>query len=275
MEFIEILKAIVLGVIEGVTEWLPISSTGHMILADEFIQLAMSDAFKEMFFVVVQLGAILAVVVLYFNKLNPFAPSKTEAEKKETLILWLKVIAASVPAGIIGVPFNDKIDAIFYNYQTVATALIVYGILFIIVERWNKNREPGVTEFSQLTYKTALLIGVAQLLALIPGTSRSGTTILAAMLLGTSRYVATEFTFFLAIPAMAGASLVKLVKFGFAFTGMEIAVLAVGMVVAFLVSVWAIKFLVGYVKGHDFTAFGYYRIVLGIVVLAYFLLAGA
>lgn len=275
MEFIEILKAIVLGVIEGVTEWLPISSTGHMILADEFIQLAMSDAFKEMFFVVVQLGAILAVVVLYFNKLNPFAPGKTETEKKETLILWLKVIAAIVPAGIIGTLFDDKIDAIFYNYQTVATTLIVYGILFIIVERWNKNREPAVTEFSQLTYKTALLIGVAQLLALIPGTSRSGATIIAAMLLGTSRYVATEFTFFLAIPIMAGASLVKLVKFGFAFTGMEIAVLAVGMVVAFLVSVWAIKFLVGYVKGHDFTAFGYYRIVLGIVVLAYFLLAGA
>lgn len=273
MEFIEILKAIILGIIEGITEWLPISSTGHMILADEFIQLNTSDAFKEMFFVVVQLGAIMAVVVLFWNKLFPFSLKDKKLEiKKDIFDLWFKVIVAALPAAVIGLLFDDMLNAIFYNYQTVALMLIIYGILFIIVENRNKNRVPKVETLEALTYKTALMIGLFQVLALIPGTSRSGATIIGAILIGTSRFVATEFTFFLAIPVMVGASLLKLLKFGLAFTASELIILLVGMFVAFIVSVLAIKFLMGYIKKHDFKAFGYYRIVLGIIVLAYFLM---
>jgi undecaprenyl-diphosphatase UppP len=271
---IDILKALVLGIIEGLTEWLPISSTGHMILADEFIRLNVSPAFKEMFLVVIQLGAIMAVGVLYFHKLNPFSPKKTAGQKRETVGLWLKVLAACIPAGIIGILFNDQIDKIFYNYQTVAVTLILYGVLFILIENRNRNKRPAVRNFSQLTYKTALFIGIFQVLALIPGTSRSGATIVGAMLIGTSRSIAAEFTFFLAIPVMFGASLIKMLKFGFAFTPAEGMILATGMITAFIVSVFAIKFLMGYIKKHDFKAFGYYRIVLGVVVVLYFLLAG-
>ncbi|TQI68449.1 undecaprenyl-diphosphate phosphatase [Clostridium sp. KNHs216] len=274
MVLIDILKALVLGIIEGLTEWLPISSTGHMILADEFIRLNVSPAFKEMFLVVIQLGAIMAVVVLYFHKLNPFSPKKTAGQKRETVDLWLKVLAACIPAGIIGILFNEQIDKIFYNYQTVAVTLILYGVLFILIENRNRNKRPAVRNFSQLTYKTALFIGIFQVLALIPGTSRSGATIVGAMLIGTSRSIAAEFTFFLAIPVMFGASLIKMLKFGFAFTPAEGMILATGMITAFIVSVFAIKFLMGYIKKHDFKAFGYYRIVLGVVVVLYFLLAG-
>ncbi|MGL4343890.1 MAG: undecaprenyl-diphosphate phosphatase [Cellulosilyticaceae bacterium] len=273
MEFIEIFKAIILGIIEGITEWLPISSTGHMILADEFIQLNTSDAFKEMFFVVVQLGAIMAVVVLFWNKLFPFGLKNNKIEiKKDTFNLWLKVLAAALPAAIIGLPFDDQIDALFYNYQTVALMLIIYGVLFIWVENRNKDKVAKITKLEDITYKTALLIGIFQVLALIPGTSRSGATIIGAILIGTSRFVAAEFTFFLAIPVMAGASLLKLLKFGLAFTGMELTILLTGMIVAFVVSILAIKFLMGYIKKHDFKAFGYYRIVLGVIVIAYFLM---
>lgn len=274
MEFIEIIKVIILGIVEGITEWLPISSTGHMILVDEFIQLNMSEAFKEMFFVVVQLGAIMSVVLLYFNKLNPFSGKKTKIEKRDTWSLWFKVVVAVIPAGLLGVLFDDKINELFYNYKTVAIMLIVYGVLFIIVENKNKGKSPKIKELSQLTYKTAFLIGVFQVLSLIPGTSRSGATIIGAMILGTSRYVAAEFTFFLAIPVMFGASLLKLLKFGLVFTGPEIVILSIGTIVSFLVSILTIKFLMGYIKKNDFKAFGYYRIVLGIIVILYFLLFG-
>ncbi|RBP68257.1 undecaprenyl-diphosphatase [Alkalibaculum bacchi] len=272
MEFIEILKAIILGVIEGITEWLPISSTGHMILADEFIQLNMSAEFKEMFFVVVQLGAILAVVLLYFNKLNPFSSKKTAREKNETWTLWFKVVVACLPAAVIGLLFDDLIDELFYNYQTVSITLIVYGIWFILIENKNKKNyyKPAINDFSQLTYATAFKIGLFQLLSLIPGTSRSGATIIGGMLVGTSRFVATEFTFFLAIPVMFGASLLKLRKFGLVFTSAELIILLTGTFISFLVSIIAIKFLIGYIKRNDFKAFGYYRIVLGIVVILYF-----
>lgn len=274
MDFIQVIKAIILGIIEGITEWLPISSTGHMILVDEFIQLNMSEEFKEVFLVVVQLGAILSVILLYFNKLNPFSKRKTLMQKRETWNIWFKVIVATMPAAIIGFLFDDILDELFYNYQTVSIMLIVYGILFIIVENRNRHKRPIVNNFQQLTYRTAFIIGLYQILALIPGTSRSGATILGAMLAGTSRSVAAEFTFFLGIPVMFGASLLKLVKFGFNFTGFEMLILSVGTIVSFLVSVIAIKFLLRYIKKNDFKAFGYYRIVLGIVVLLYFLLIG-
>lgn len=274
MDFIQVIKAIILGIIEGITEWLPISSTGHMILVDEFIQLNMSEEFKEVFLVVVQLGAILSVILLYFNKLNPFSKRKTLMQKRETWNIWFKVIVATMPAAIIGFLFDDILDELFYNYQTVSIMLIVYGILFIIVENRNRHKRPIVNNFQQLTYRTAFIIGLYQILALIPGTSRSGVTILGAMLAGTSRSVAAEFTFFLGIPVMFGASLLKLVKFGFNFTGFEMLILSVGTIVSFLVSVIAIKFLLRYIKKNDFKAFGYYRIVLGIVVLLYFLLIG-
>ena len=272
MQIWEIIKAAILGIIEGITEWLPISSTGHMILADEFIRLNVSDAFKEMFFVVIQLGAILAVLVLYFHKLNPFSPKKSAGEKKETFSLWGKVIVACIPAAVIGLLFDEKIDELFYNYITVAITLILYGVLFIVIENRNKSRAPKVNALADLSYQTALFIGMFQVLSLIPGTSRSGATILGAILIGTSRYVAAEFTFFLAIPVMFGASLLKIVKFGFDFSGSEIAILLTGMVVAFVVSVFAIKFLMGYIKKHDFKAFGWYRIALGVIVVGYFLL---
>lgn len=270
---LEILKVILLGIVEGITEWLPISSTGHMILVDEFIKLNVSDAFKEMFLVVIQLGAILAVCVLYFHKLNPFSSKKTVVEKKDTFRLWGKVIIGCLPAAIIGIPLNDEIDALFYNPQTVAFTLILYGILFIVVENYNKKRTPSMNTLNSVTYKTAFLIGCFQILALIPGTSRSGATILGAVLIGTSRYVAAEYSFFLSIPVMFGASLIKMLKYGWNYTGYEIVVLLLGMIVAFVVSILAIKFLLGYVKKNDFKAFGVYRIILGVIVAVYFLLA--
>ena len=270
MNILEWLKVLLLGIVEGLTEWLPISSTGHMILVNEFIQLNVSKEFMEMFLVVIQLGAILAVVVLYFWKLWPFTTPSKGWIKKDTWSLWFKVIVAVLPAALIGIPFDDQIDALFYNYQTVAATLIIYGVLFIIIENRNRHRTPVITTFQELSYSTALLIGAFQVLSLIPGTSRSGATILGAMLLGTSRYIAAEFSFFLAIPVMFGASLLKLVKFGFNFTGTEIAILLVGMLTAFVVSILAIKFLMSYIKKNDFKAFGWYRIGLGVLVLGYF-----
>lgn len=271
MDIIEILKIIILGIIEGITEWLPISSTGHLILADEFIKLNQSDEFKEMFMVVIQLGAILAVVLVYWKKIFPFSfKDKNHFVKMDKIILWCKIVVASIPAALC-VLIDDEIDRLFYNYKTVAIMLIVYGILFIIVENVKKDSKPKVTKLSELTYKTAILIGVCQALAVIPGTSRSGATIIGALLLGTSRYVATEFTFFLAIPAMFGASFIKVLKFGINFTNTELITLIVGMAVAFVVSIFAIKFLVGYIKKNDFKVFGYYRIILGIIVLGYFM----
>ncbi|MFZ2539640.1 MAG: undecaprenyl-diphosphate phosphatase [Oscillospiraceae bacterium] len=272
MDFLEIIKAIILGIVEGITEWLPISSTGHMILVDEFLQLNMSEAFKSMFRVVIQLGAIMAVVVLYFNKLNPFSPKKQAIEKKQTWSLWFKVLVASIPAGVVGFFFDDILEELFYNPVTVATTLILYGVLFIVVENWNRNKTAKVSKLNELTYQTAFIIGMFQMLSLIPGTSRSGATIIGAILFGTSRYVAAEFTFFLAIPAMLGASLLKILKFGLSFSGAEITILLVGMIVAFVVSIIAIKFLMGYIKKHDFKVFGWYRIILGIIVLGYFLI---
>ena len=270
----EILKAICLGIVEGITEWLPISSTGHMILVEKFIQLNASDAFKEMFFVVIQLGAILAVALLYFNKLNPFSGKKSRVEKKETFQIWYKVVVGCLPAAVLGLIFDDWLNEHLYNYKTVAVTLIVYGILFIVIENHNKNRIPKVSQFNELSYKMAFLIGMFQVLSLIPGTSRSGSTILGAIILGSSRFVAAEFSFFLSIPIMFGASALKLAKFGFNFTGMEMAVLLTGMVVAFVVSIIAIKFLMGYIKNNDFKVFGYYRIILGVLVIAYFNLHG-
>ena len=273
MQIIEFLKVFVLGIVQGITEWLPVSSTGHMILVNQFLQLACEKSFVDVFMVVIQFGSILAVVTLYFHKLNPFSPKKTKKEKKDTVSLWLKVLTAVVPAAIIGVLFEEKIDALFFNAPTVAATLIIYGILFIIIE--SRHKKPTITTFEGLSYKTALLIGVFQILALIPGTSRSGSTILGAVLLGTSRYIAAEFSFFLAIPVMLGASLLKIIKYGLAFSGMQWALLIFGMVVAYVVSVIAIKFLMKYIKKHDFKAFGYYRIVLGIIVIAYFMISGA
>lgn len=270
---LEILKAILYGIVEGITEWLPISSTGHMILLQEFVKIKPAS-FWNMFLVVIQLGAIMAVVVLYFNKLNPFARNKTELQKKDTLSLWGKVIVASIPAGVLGILFNEKIEKLFYNdYRIVAAMLIVYGVLFILVENRNRHRVPAVTKLNGLSYKTAFIIGIFQALALIPGTSRSGATILGAILIGTSRGLAAEFTFFLAIPAMFGGSVIKMVHFGLAYTPMEVAVLLTAVVVAFFVSIVSIRFLVGYIKKHNFKPFGYYRIILGIVVLVYFSVA--
>ena len=251
-------------------EWLPISSTGHLILMEEFLKLDQSKEFFDMFNVVIQLGAILAVVVIYFHKLNPFSPRKTEKQKVMTWRLWIKVLIGSIPAGVIGILFNDFIEEKFNNAYVVAAMLIVYGILFIVIENYQKDREPKVKKISQLTIPMLLIIGVFQMLAMIPGTSRSGATIVGALLLGVSRAVATEFTFFLAIPAMFGASAVKLIHFGLSFTAMQLFLLILGMVVSFAVSIVAIKFLMRYIKKHDFKVFGYYRIVLGIIVLLYF-----
>lgn len=271
MEVIEIFKAIILGIIEGITEWLPISSTGHMILVDEFLQLGMSDAFKEMFFVVIQLGAILAVVVLYWKKIFPFDFKENQVIKKDIIIMWIKIVIACIPAAIVGVLFDDKINLLFYNFQSVAITLIVFGILFIVVENYNKGKNSIVKNINQLTYKMAMVIGLFQLVAAIfPGTSRSGATILGALLIGVSRDVAAEFTFFLAIPVMFGASLLKLIKFGIVFKSFELTVLLVGMLVAFIVSLLTIKFLVEYIKKHDFKIFGWYRIVLGCILLIYY-----
>ncbi|MCC3868664.1 undecaprenyl-diphosphate phosphatase [Terrisporobacter mayombei] len=271
MEWIEIFKAAILGIIEGITEWLPVSSTGHMILVDEFLQLGMSPAFKEMFFVVIQLGAIMAVVILYWKKIFPFNFDRKPFIQKDIIIMWIKIVIACVPAAVVGLLWDDQINALFYNFQTVATMLIIFGILFIVVENHNKGKIPKVTNMNQLTYKMAITIGLFQLIAAVfPGTSRSGATIVGALLIGVSREIAAEFTFFLAIPVMFGASLLKLLKFGFAFTSFELIVLGVGTVVSFVVSVWSIKFLMGYIKKHDFKVFGWYRIILGIILLAYF-----
>ncbi|HJG96483.1 undecaprenyl-diphosphate phosphatase [Romboutsia sp. CE17] len=271
MELIEIFKAIILGIIEGITEWIPISSTGHMILVDEFLQIGMSDAFKEMFFVVIQLGAIMAVVVLYWKKIFPFSFKENSFIKKDIITMWIKIVIACIPAAIVGILFDDKINLLFYNFQSVAIALIVFGILFIVVENYNKDRSSIAKNINQLTYKMAIIIGLFQLIAAIfPGTSRSGATILGALLIGVSREVAAEFTFFLAIPVMFGASLLKLIKFGVVFTGFEFIVLSVGMIVAFVVSLLTIKLLVGYIKKHNFKIFGWYRILLGCILLIYY-----
>lgn len=265
---LDILKVIILGIVEGITEWLPVSSTGHLILVGDLLKPSMSDAFMEMFNVVIQLGAIMAVVVIYFHKLNPFSPKKTEKQKLLTWQMWIKVLIASVPAGIVGVLFDDILDKLFYKTVPIAVMLIVYGVLFIVVENRNKHTRPSVTKISELSIQMLLIIGVFQMLALIPGTSRSGATIVGALLIGVSREVAAEFTFFLAIPAMFGASFLKLIKFGFHFTGAEFGLLILGCVVSFGLSVIAIKFLMGYIKKHDFKVFGYYRIVLGGLILA-------
>ncbi len=276
MNIVEWLKVVLLGIVEGITEWLPISSTGHMILVDEFVHLNVSEEFMNMFLVVIQLGAILAVVVLYFTKLWPFhyRPKKSSILERyvdmEKMVLWFKILVACVPAIVVGLPLNDFFEEKFYNYVVVALMLIIYGVLFIVIENYNRKRTPEITCLEDITFRTAFGIGLFQVLSLIPGTSRSGSTIIGGILLGTSRTIAAEFTFFLAIPVMFGASLLKLVKFGFHFTGTEAAILLVGMTVAFAVSIIAIKFLMGYIKKHDFKAFGWYRIVLGILVLGYF-----
>ena len=275
----ELLKAVLFGIVEGVTEWLPISSTGHLILLNEFITLNVSDEFRSMFDVVIQLGAILAVIVLFFHKLNPFSPRKTEGEKKQTWQLWFKVIAAIIPSGIVGVLFDDWMEAHFHNATVVSIALIVYGVAFILVERRNARRVGGKTveDVYAIDYKTALLIGCFQCLSLIPGTSRSGSTILGATLIGVGRSAGAEFSFFMAIPTMLGASAIKGLKFllsGVAATGTEIGVLIVGCVVSFVVSLLVIRGLMEYVRRHSFSAFGVYRIILGVVVLVYFALAG-
>ena len=278
---VEFLKAVLFGIVEGITEWLPISSTGHMILLDEFIALKVSPEFWEMFLVVIQLGALLAVVILFFPQIWPFGkkgnqhPVKEKGIfsyfKKDIWTLWFKIIAACLPAAVVGIFLDDFFESLFYNGVCVSIALIVFGIGFIIIENRNKNTQVKVTSLSEISYQTALIIGLFQLIAAIfPGTSRSGATILGALLIGVSRTVAAEFTFFLAIPVMLGASLLKLLKFGFVFTGMELAILLVGMVTAFVVSVIVIKFLMCFIKKHDFKVFGWYRIMLGIVVLAYF-----
>lgn len=271
MDIIEILKAVLFGVVEGITEWLPISSTGHMILLDEFVSLDVSPEFLEMFLVVIQLGAIMAVVVLYFWQLWPFSLKEKCFIKKDTFSMWFKILVACIPAAVVGILFDEKLNELFYNYQTVAMSLIVFGILFIVIERQNRGMKIKVNSIAEITYPAAIWIGVFQLIAAVfPGTSRSGATILGAIMIGVSRTVAAEFTFFLAVPVMFGASLLKIVKFGFAFTQMEMVLLLVGMVVAFVVSIAVIKLLLGYIRKHDFTIFGWYRIILGVVVLAYF-----
>ena len=275
MEFLEIIKAIILGIVEGVTEWLPVSSTGHMILVDEFLKLNVSKEFMEMFLVVIQLGAILAVILLYWKKIFPFKFDNGVKVEKDTIIMWVKILIACVPAAIVGLLWDDYLNALFYNPTTVAIMLILFGILFIVIENYNKGKNPKINSLTEITYTVAVMIGLFQLIAAVfPGTSRSGATIVGALLIGVSRTVAAEFTFFLAIPVMLGASALKLVKFalktGFVMTGNEVAILSVGTFVAFIVSILAIKFLMSYIKSNDFKVFGWYRIILGILVLAYF-----
>lgn len=270
MNILEILKVIIIGIVEGITEWLPISSTGHMILVDELIKLNASEEFKSMFMVVIQLGAILAVVVLYFRKLNPFGRGKSLKMRYLTIELWKKIIVACLPAAMLGVLIDDWLDAHLYNGFIVAMALIVYGVLFILIENSNKKRVDSITKVYSIDYQTALFIGAFQVLALIPGTSRSGATIIGGMILGASRSVAAEFSFFLSIPIMFGASLLKLVKFGFHYSMAEIVYLLLGMIVAFLVSIFSISFLLNWIKKNDFKFFGYYRIVLGLIVLVWY-----
>lgn len=272
MNIIELLKAILFGIVEGITEWLPISSTGHLILLDELVHLNMSEEFMEMFNVVIQLGAILAVILLFWKKLWPFGYEKKVIIKKDIFCMWFKVVVASIPAIIIGIPFSDTFDALFFNYVSVAIALFVFGVLFLVVENRQEGKRAKITSIADITYSTAFIIGIWQLIAAIfPGTSRSGATIIGALLLGVSRTVAAEFTFFLAIPAMIGGSFLKILKFGFTFTSTELTILLVGTVVSFLVSIFVIRFLMGYIKKHDFKVFGWYRIVLAIIVIGYFL----
>lgn len=279
---LELIKAIIYGIVEGITEWLPISSTGHLILVEQLIPFEeTSEGFFDMFDVVIQLGAILAVVLLFWKQIWPFALTQKSRQgqtgimsyfKKDIWVLWFKILVSCVPAAVIGLLFDDVFNELFYNPVSVSLALIIFGVAFILIENWNKNRRPKVTNLSEITYQTALMIGVFQVIAAVfPGTSRSGATIVGALLIGVSRTVAAEYTFFLAIPVMFGASLLKIVKFGFVFTSMELALLIVGMVVSFVVSVFVLRFLMGYIKKHDFKVFGWYRIVLGIVVLIYFL----
>lgn len=268
---IELLKAVLFGIVEGITEWLPVSSTGHMIILDEFIRLDCTPEFLDMFLVVIQIGAIMAVVILFWNKIVPFQFRDRSRPVVETdkIMLWLKIVIACIPAAIVGILFDDVFEALFYHAIPVALALIVFGVAFIAVERRNKGRKPKIRKLNDITFQTAFLIGVFQLIAAVfPGTSRSGATIVGALLIGVSRSVAAEFTFFLAIPVMFGASLLKLVKFGFSFTTMEAGVLIIGMLVSFFVSVFVIRFLMDYIKRHDFQIFGWYRIVLGAVVIA-------
>lgn len=282
---IEFLKAVLFGIVEGITEWLPISSTGHMILLDEFVKLNVSDEFWEMFLVVIQLGAILAVVILFWNQIWPFGKSSNTQPvkqsgflsycKKDIWMLWFKIIAACLPAAVVGILFDEFFESLFYNGVCVAVALIVFGIGFILIENKNKGANAKINSLSEITFQTALMIGMFQLIAAIfPGTSRSGATILGALLIGVSRTVAAEFTFFLAIPVMLGASLLKILKFGVSFSGNELMILVVGMITAFIVSIIVIRFLMGYIKKHDFKIFGWYRIVLGAIVLLYFGIAG-
>ena len=268
---LEIIKSIFFGIVEGITEWLPISSTGHMILLNELVKLDVSKDFYDMFQVVIQLGAIMAVVVIFWKQIFPFKKEDNKIKVDNNIMsLWGKILVACVPAAIIGVLFDEFFEKLFYNYVCVALALIIFGILFIIIENKNKGKNSKINSLAELSYNTVLLIGIFQLIAAIfPGTSRSGATIVGALLLGVSRTVAAEFTFFLAIPVMFGASLLKLIKFSFAFSGMELAILLVGMIVAFITSMFIIKFLMSYIKKHDFKVFGYYRIVLGIIVLMY------
>lgn len=266
---LELIKVIILSIVEGITEWLPISSTGHMILVDEFLKLSMSYEFKEMFLVVIQLGAIMAVVIMYFEKLNPFSKKKTTEKKKETFDIWLKVVVGVIPAGILGVLFDKFLNKHFYNFPTVIFTLIIYGILFLVVEN-NKNlKKQNIQNFKSLTYETAFFIGLFQVLSLIPGTSRSGATIIGALLLGLSRSLATEFSFFMSIPIMFGASLLKLRKFGLNFSFFEFFTLLIGMFIAFVVSVISIKFFMKYIKKKDFKVFGIYRIILGFILILY------
>ena len=274
LDFVEMLKVIFLGIVEGITEWLPISSTGHMLLVDEFIRLDMTDSFKEMFFVVIQLGAILAVVLLFWKKMFPFQfKDKTQlVVRKDIFSLWFKVVAACIPGAVVTLLFDDYVDAHFHTPLVIAIALIFYGFAFILIENWNKKRKVRVESLNDITYQTAFLIGLFQVLAIIPGTSRSGATIIGALLIGVSRVAAAEFTFFLAVPVMFGWSLIKLIKFGFAFSTQELCALGLGCVVAFAVSVVVIRFLMGYIKKHDFKVFGWYRIILGAIVLGYFAL---
>ncbi len=280
---LEVLKAIIYGLVEGITEWLPVSSTGHLILVEELLPFqGTSENFFGMFDVVIQLGAIMAVVVLFWKQIWPFALTKKERQgkkgmtsfiKMDIMTLWFKILVSCVPAAIIGILFDEVFEALFYNPPCIAIALIVFGIAFIVIENWNKDRKYKVNKLSEITYQTALMIGVFQVIAAIfPGTSRSGATIVGALLIGVSRTIAAEYTFFLAIPVMFGASLLKIVKFGFAFTGLELTLLLIGTVVAFVVSLFVLRFLMGYIKKHDFKVFGWYRIVLGIVVLLYFML---
>ncbi len=272
LSFIEILKVVFLGIVEGITEWLPISSTGHMLLVDEFITLDASDSFKDMFFVIIQLGAILAVVTIFWNKMWPFQmKDKTQSVfKKDTWSMWFKTVVACIPGAVVTLLFDDFIEDHLHTAVVISIALIFYGIAFIVIENWNKTRTPKVETLNDITYKTAFFIGMFQVLSIIPGTSRSGATIIGALLLGVSRVAAAEFTFFLAVPVMFGLSALKLIKFGLSFTGAEFAILIIGCVVAYLVSIVVIKFLMGYIKKHDFKIFGWYRIVLGVIVLLYF-----